>query len=120
MIEINTYIYYVILIAAVILLIAQFTVPIAIRRRKAEAINNILNDMLVDLLDKFEMQVITHIEMGECRQKMISRLQAEGLLKYMGDIYVRKDNDEICASYNIDSTFYFVIISDSDATSQSL
>lgn len=118
MITINILVYYIILITAVLLLAVQFTIPLIIRKRKSQAINYILNDMLSDLLDKFDMPMITHVEIGDCKEKIMSRLQSEDLLKYIGNIYVRKSHNEIYASYNIGSICYYVIVSDSDTTSQ--
>ena len=77
MITINTIVYKVILTVAVVLLVTIYTLPGIIRRRKSKAINSILYNMLLDLIGKFDMSMITHIEINECKQKIMSKLQME-------------------------------------------
>lgn len=120
MITINTIVYKVILTVAVVLLVTIYTLPGIIRRRKSKAINSILYNMLLDLIGKFDMSMITHIEINECKQKIMSKLQMEDLLKYIESIHLRKRNDEIYACYSIDSTLYYFIVTDSNSESQSV
>lgn len=117
---INIVIYKVILSVAVILLVTIYTIPGIMRKRKSKAINSILYNMLSDLIVNFDMSMITYIEINECKQKIMSRLQKEDLLRYIENINIRKRNDEIYACYSIDSTLYFVIVMDSDSESQSV